>query len=94
MPQHQPQDYWHCNLILIRRLLWVLIGLVFGAAILLAKVLNTVHFCQLPLGFWIAQQGSILGFIALIFVYAFKMDHLDQAYSTHEASAQKTEEQN
>ena len=31
----------------------------------------------IPLGFWFAQQGSILVFVAIVFVYALLMNRLD-----------------
>ncbi|MFN7657110.1 MAG: DUF4212 domain-containing protein, partial [Dolichospermum sp.] len=40
-----------------------------------------IRFFSVPFGFWMAQQGSILVFVALIFIYAFQMDKLDQKYN-------------
>jgi putative solute:sodium symporter small subunit len=36
------------------------------------------------LGFWFAQQGSILVFLALIFFYAWRMNKLDKEYGVDE----------
>jgi putative solute:sodium symporter small subunit len=36
------------------------------------------------LGFWFAQQGSILTFIALIFFYAWRMNKIDEQFGVHE----------
>ena len=36
------------------------------------------------LGFWFAQQGSILIFIGLIFFYAWKMNRLDKQFGLGE----------
>jgi len=36
------------------------------------------------LGFWFAQQGSIYIFVALIFIYAKKMDAIDRKFDVHE----------
>lgn len=36
------------------------------------------------LGFWFAQQGSILVFIALIFFYAWRMNRLDAEHGVDE----------
>ena len=36
------------------------------------------------LGFWFAQQGSILTFIALIFFYTWYMNRLDREYDVDE----------
>jgi putative solute:sodium symporter small subunit len=65
---------------LIRNLLiiWAVVSL--GLSILLVQPLNAVKLGGVPLGFWIAQQGSIYVFVALIFVYAYQMDKLDRKY--------------
>lgn len=48
---------------------WFLIGPVAG--ILIVDRLNAFTFAGLPFGFWIAQQGSILVFVVLIFLNAW-----------------------
>ena len=93
MSQHQPHKYWKTNLRLIRNFLCIGASISFGAAIALVAVLNHLHFGQLPLGFWVGQQGALIGFIALIFVYASKMDELDQAYLSSTDPLQKSREQ-
>ena len=74
------QAYWRANTALIRNLLivWALVSLVFS--ILLVEPLNALRLGGLPLGFWMAQQGSILTFVVLIFIYAIQMDKLDRRY--------------
>ena len=52
----------------------------FGFGILLRDVLDTVRIGGAPLGFWFAQQGSIYVFVALIFVYCFRMSALERKY--------------
>jgi putative solute:sodium symporter small subunit len=37
------------------------------------------------LGFWLAQQGSIYVFVALIFVYVVLMNRLDRRHGVDEA---------
>jgi putative solute:sodium symporter small subunit len=34
------------------------------------------------LGFWFAQQGSIIGFVCLIFIYIVLMNRLDNRYNS------------
>ncbi len=72
------ERYWRRNLLLVAILLvvWFLVSCVLG--IFFAKPLNNIHMGGFPLGFWIAQQGSIFVFIALIFIYAWRMDRLDR----------------
>ncbi len=81
---NQAESYWRSNKILITVLLtiWALVSYVF--AILLAKPLYAVKVGQLPMSFWWAQQGSMVVFVILIFVYAFAMDRLDRKYDVHE----------
>ena len=76
--------YWRANLRLIVVLLtvWALVSFVFG--ILLVDVLNMWKMGRLPLGFWFAQQGSIYVFVALIFIYAWRMDRLDRRHGVDE----------
>lgn len=78
------EEYWRRNLRLMAVLLviWFLVSFVFG--ILLVEQLNTIVIAGFPLGFWFAQQGSIYVFIALILVYAKKMDRLDAEFGVAE----------
>ena len=80
MDRDKREAYWRANTALIRNLLivWALVSLVFS--ILLVEPLNAVRLGSIPLGFWMAQQGSILTFVALIFIYAIQMDRLDRKY--------------
>lgn len=76
--------YWRANMRLIAVLLsiWGLVSLVCG--ILIQETLNKLQFFGLPLGFWIAQQGSMYVFVLLIFIYAWRMDKLDKKYHADE----------
>ena len=57
---------------------WAAVGL--GGGVLLADVLNQFRLGGFPLGFWLAQQGSILTFVALILVYALALNRLDDRH--------------
>jgi putative solute:sodium symporter small subunit len=76
------ERYWRSNLRIMAVLLgvWALAGL--GAGILFADVLNVVFLfgTGIPLGFWFAQQGSILVFVATILVYCLLMNRLDRRH--------------
>ena len=78
--QDRRRAYWRANVRLIRNLLivWALVSL--GCSILFVPLLNNFQIGNLPLGFWMAQQGSIFSFVILIFVYAIQMDKLDRKY--------------
>ncbi|EKE82098.1 DUF4212 domain-containing protein [Idiomarina xiamenensis] len=76
--------YWRENLSLMLKLLVVWFVVSYGFGILLVDVLNQITFFGFKLGFWFAQQGSILTFVALIFIYVKRMAALDNKYQVHE----------
>ena len=81
---HVAREYWKANRRLIGVLLaiWALVS--FGLAILLARPLDALMVGSLPMGFWWAQQGSMVVFVVLIFVYAWRMDRLDERFDVDE----------
>jgi putative solute:sodium symporter small subunit len=76
--------YWKANLriIWICMTIWALVSVGFG--ILLRPLISGIRFGGTDLGFWFAQQGSILVFIALIFYYTWYMNRLDREYDVDE----------
>ncbi|MBZ9559269.1 MULTISPECIES: DUF4212 domain-containing protein [Modicisalibacter] len=78
------EAYWKANLRLITGCLivWALVS--YGFAILLRPLLAGIPVGGTDLGFWFAQQGSILVFIGLIFFYAWKMNRLDKQFELGE----------
>jgi putative solute:sodium symporter small subunit len=72
--------YWRRNLKLMVVLLsiWFLVS--FVAGILLVEPLNTIVINDFKLGFWFAQQGSIITFVILIGTYVWRMDRLDDEF--------------
>lgn len=77
-------DYWAANLriITISLVIWALVS--FGFGILLRPLLAGIEVGGTDLGFWFAQQGSIIVFLALIFFYAWRMNKLDREYGVEE----------
>ncbi|MDC0347510.1 DUF4212 domain-containing protein [Planctomycetota bacterium] len=75
-------EYWKKNLKLIAKLLFVWAFVSFGLSLAFADALHGVLFPLpgTPLGFWFAQQGSIFTFVILIWVYAWRMNRLDDEY--------------
>ena len=69
--------YWKKNLryITILLSLWFIVS--FGFGILFVEQLNTIQIGGFKLGFWFAQQGSIFGFVIIIFTYIYLMNRLD-----------------
>ncbi|SFC15929.1 putative solute:sodium symporter small subunit [Marinospirillum celere] len=76
--------YWSANLRLIFGSLFVWALVSYGFAILLRPLLAGIPVGGTDLGFWFAQQGSILCFIAIIFHYAWKMNKLDEKFGLGE----------
>ncbi|NBB96740.1 MAG: DUF4212 domain-containing protein [Alphaproteobacteria bacterium] len=76
--------YWSANLriIGISLVIWALVS--FGFAIILRPLLSGIPVGGTDLGFWFAQQGSILTFIVLIFNYTRYMNKLDREYGVEE----------
>ncbi len=76
--------YWEAN---IRLVIWCLViwALVsFGFGIILRPLLSGIPVGGSDLGFWFAQQGSIIVFLALIFFYAWRMNRLDAEHGVDE----------
>jgi putative solute:sodium symporter small subunit len=71
--------YWVGNVRIMATLttLWLIAGL--GCGVLFADTLNRFQLpgTGYPLGFWFAQQGSIIAFVLIILVYCLLMNKLD-----------------
>ncbi|MCV3271892.1 DUF4212 domain-containing protein [Roseobacter sinensis] len=76
--------YWSANvrLILISLAIWALVS--FGFGIILRPLLAGIAVGGTDLGFWFAQQGSIIVFLILIFFYAWRMNKLDREHGVDE----------
>lgn len=78
------KKYWNTVLTLVAQVLAVWFVVSYGFGILLAPVLNNISLGGYPLGFWFAQQGSMYIFVALIFIYAWRMGKIDEEFDVHE----------
>ena len=74
------ERYWKRNLLIMRSLLvvWAVVGL--GCGVLFADLLNAFKVGGFPLGFWFAQQGSIVVFVLLILIYCLMLNRLDRQH--------------
>lgn len=81
---YDAEKYWKKNLRLIFGSLAVWAFVSYGCAILFRPLLAGITFGGTDLGFWFAQQGSILTFIALIFFYGWKMNKIDREFGVNE----------
>lgn len=65
---------WTAGLLVV----WALAGP--GCGVLFADHLNRFQLAGFPLGFWFAQQGSIVIFVLLVLIYAWRLNALDKRY--------------
>ena len=74
-------QYWNANIRVVLTLmgLWFLFGCVLS--IFAVDALNTFKLGGFPLGFWMAQQGTTIAFIVIVFCYVFIMKRLDGRYA-------------
>ena len=73
-------QYWKKNIQIVTILLLIWFLASFGFGIIFANHLDEINFFGFKLGFWFAQQGSILIFVAIIFIYIIFMKKLDQEF--------------
>ena len=72
--------YWRANVSLLSKLLVVWFVVSFGCGIILVDWLDQFSLFDFKLGFWFAQQGAIYVFVALIFIYAWRMKIIDRQF--------------
>ena len=77
-------NYWQANLRLVVCLLIIWFVVSFGCGILFKEDLDQFSVGGAPLGFWMAQQGSIICFVLLLIAYAFLMNKVDKKHGYDE----------
>ena len=87
--QRDRDAYWSKSLRVVGLILlgWFLLSL--GCGVLFRGFLdaNLPAIGGAPFGFWMAQQGSIIGFIVLLIVYMVLMNRLDTEHGYREDDA-------
>ena len=83
--------YWRVNIKVLLILLAVWFIASFGLSILAVDWLDQFNFMGFPLGFWMAQQGSMVVFLLIIAVYAIVMNRVDRKYGVEEEEADSRE---
>ena len=76
--KNKNKKYWKSNLKIVFSLLIIWFVSSFGFGILFSDYLDQFQLGGFKLGFWFAQQGSIYGFVILIFVYVIAMHFLEK----------------
>ena len=79
-PSDNNKAYWRANVSLLSKLLVVWFVVSFGCGIILVDWLDQFSLFGFKLGFWFAQQGAIYVFVALIFIYAWRMKVIDRQF--------------
>lgn len=74
--------YWRSSLKIVFVILAIWAGLSLGCGILFRPWLDSTlpAIGNAPFGFWMAQQGAIIGFVVLLIVYMVLMNRLDDAH--------------
>ena len=83
------KEYWKKNLQYLAVLLSIWFVVSYGFGIILVDVLDKIKIGGFKLGFWFSQQGSILVFVIIIFVYVRLMNKLDKKYHVEEKEERK-----
>ncbi|MDC1509319.1 DUF4212 domain-containing protein [Oceanospirillaceae bacterium] len=81
---NKAEQYWHRNLQIIFSYLVVWFVVSFGFGIVFVEELNQFNIFGFKLGYWFANQGSILVFCLLTVAYAIRMGRLDSEFDVHE----------
>ena len=76
--------YWRANLRLTAIMLAVWFTISYLAGIVFVEQLNAINLGGYKLGFWFAQQGSMYGFVVIIFVYAHLMAKIDRKFGVND----------
>lgn len=83
MSQSNEEAHWRrtTNLMLINLGLWLFFGYIVH---MFVNVLNKVTILGFPLGFYMAAQGSLIAFVAILFVFARQQDRIDREHGVAE----------
>ena len=84
------KSYWSESLRIVGKLLCIWFFVSFGCGILFKDFLDQYSIGGAPLGFWMAQQGSIYVFVALIFIYVRLMNKLENQYAASHSNHNET----
>jgi putative solute:sodium symporter small subunit len=84
MDADKQKAYWNENLVIIviHLSIWFFVSFVCG--IMAVDELDAIRIGGFKLGFWFANQGSMIIFVILIWTYVWLMNRLDIKYGVHE----------
>lgn len=81
-PTPNQRHYWRKSLTITAWLMVIWFGVTFGVAFF-ARDLN-FQFFGWPFSFWVGAQGALGVYAAIVGVYAYLMNRLDEAHSLDE----------
>ena len=84
MDVSKQKAYWNENLVYIVVLLSIWFFVSFVCGIMVVDELDAIRLGGFKLGFWFANQGSMVTFVVLIWTYVWMMNKLDIKYGVHE----------
>ncbi|MHC4627099.1 MAG: DUF4212 domain-containing protein [Planctomycetota bacterium] len=82
-------EYWKKNLKYLTVLLSIWLVVSYGFSVIFVDFLDRIKIGGFKLGFWFSQQGSIVVFVVIIFVYVHLMNKLDRQFRVRENQANK-----
>ncbi len=93
--QGQKRAYWSASLraVLVILSIWFLLSLGCGVVFRRALDQRMPLVGGAPFGFWMAQQGAVLGFVVLLVAYMVWMNRLDNKYGFDEESGDRGQDQ-
>ena len=84
LTEQQKKDYWQFNLRLTILLLAIWFVVTYLISGLWAGTLNQFTFLGFPFGYYMAAQGSLIIYVAIIGYYAIAMRKADLEHGVHE----------
>lgn len=87
------ERYWISNMRIVAILILVWAAISLGCGVWWADKLNAYKLpgTGFPLGFWFAQQGSIIAFVLLILIYCILMNRLDARHRREREASRRRE---
>jgi putative solute:sodium symporter small subunit len=83
--------YWRANIKILLFLIAIWFIASFGLGIIAVDWLDQFKIMGFPLGFWMAQQGSIIVFLLIIAFYTWKMNRVDKSFGVEEEEAKQAD---
>jgi putative solute:sodium symporter small subunit len=77
-PHDVQQRYWRCVLVITSALLVIWFGVTFVVAYFAREL--RFDFFGWPFSYWVAAQGALLTYVAIVVLYAYVMHRLDAAH--------------